>query len=269
VNDWFKEYFFNTWILLLMDAYFQIAISGLLYYMLNSQQKNAQRKHDSYSQDSQNAFGVVCLILSCIVLPILVLGVLFSLPCAKKITPKKLQGMTCFKRMFGGLLMDTDKKKSMSTIYPIVFVYRRLVLVLAIVFLHFEAAISWTLIITTNMLIQFYLVKVKPLETRALNRQELINELLIFYVAAFMSVITDYTFSLDLGFTFEEILDFREFVGWIIIVLMLCTIFVNISINLNSQLQPMKFWTCRCCVRYNMTLIKHGPMPKPLGWGKK
>lgn len=76
-------------------------------------------------------------------MPLLVLGVINGMATDRH-SPRfeKFHG-----RYFGAFSSNLDKSNRWSAFFAINFVYRRLFLALAIVYLYFESAVSWMVIV--------------------------------------------------------------------------------------------------------------------------
>lgn len=135
-------------------------------------------------------------------------------------------------KLLRGFLYNLNTQKPLSLAYPLIFIYRRLLLVLAFFLYPLESAVSWTLLISSWICIHLYLLTTKPFFSRLLFYQELFNELMTFYIAVFMCHLTDYIFNFcSYGMKVGQLMEIRETAGWIIIVLMTLMVLVNIVLN--------------------------------------
>lgn len=185
-------------------------------------------KHSPFSQISQLIFGLYCFITSVVFIPVLVLRML-SLPTRiLKYLPPDASDKSLFKTHFEAFYADLDTKKSFSSIFTVIFIYRRLLMVIAILFMHQTLELSFVILTYTNAMINIYLLKVQPKDQASKNRVEMVNEYLTFVVCALMSQLTNYTFSYPNRFLIEEVLEYREIIGWVIIFIIFLTIMINL-----------------------------------------
>lgn len=63
-----------------------------------------------------------------------------------------------------------------------------------IVFFSHSDGIGWVLLNIMNLMMNIYILVVKPLNYRMTNLQEIANEFIILYVSLIMCLLTDFTY---------------------------------------------------------------------------
>ena len=106
-----------------------------------------------------------------------------------------------------------------TLLYNLIHVLRRIALVLIAIYVHKAPWIQAVLFIVTSELVCVYLVSVAPFESRAQNKLELINELLILF--------TGYCAAISVGWALPS--NHRFIVGVTTVVLIAAVVLFNVA----------------------------------------
>ena len=106
-----------------------------------------------------------------------------------------------FKEKYGSLILKLNPKKKLALLYNVIFMARRAVMALIIVFFANMAWAQTILVVLKTALVLYYVGFVWPFDRRSNNRLELANELCILLNMYFLIVYCDFVSSSEARYT--------------------------------------------------------------------
>ena len=162
---------------------------------------------------SSDVFNIIVTMLFC--------GLLMYLPYVwlKGILNnfKELQSRRV-KSIYGFLYENNKTDCKINAVYNIIFITRRFLTVIVIVFLREFSYFQLLILIIFSLLNLIYLVVMKPMLTKSENKIEIIDEICIYLIVITMSVLLNIAIS-------EEL---KNLLGWVLINIMILNIVGNL-----------------------------------------
>lgn len=219
----------NPLLLLVQESIIQLMISGLLFY----NQPNALMKISELvnwlSFNSSSMFAMLCFILCSMFLTVSLLVIFLK--------EETLSKPSVFNRI-GHTYQDLDLKRGM--LYLLIYFFRRLVIVYLALFFTTFLGMQILFQLYINLFVMIYVGNVRPFKTAKMNRDELVNEGLIYLLTIILTVFTD----------FCPLAESRYSIGWGYVALNVINIAYRVSGVIKAAVRRLRLYYIKYKIRY-------------------
>jgi hypothetical protein len=230
--------FFTSFIMVVKESFMQLLVAGILFFMMPVELNQTLQELSPKQHLNNKILAIAALALTIVAYPVSSVWILVS--------SKKHLSKRSIRKRIGYLYYMINLNTWVTRMYPLVYVFRRLLILILIMWVSKLKGIQVMTQLYLDTLILVYVGNQRPFKSRMLNNLNLINEAIILNLTTLMMLFTD----------FCTVRSAQYNLGWIFIIEVILFIFVSFMIMLKGPVRTLYLHIVK-----NYRIVKWKTMP--------